>query len=271
LANIGGIEDVLQDRCHEIIMPRGLNPKLINTEVRLDDPLWEQTRDRLYQFYLAECSSVAQAYQLVCEAFVHAFEGSDMDDPISIAIRAAGVSSRDLELWKPLFAMGHFLDSEDGWKYRGDLFSEGSIFYQVKEVKEWLASWFDEEQKWLTTRWVGNALRRLGFAEKRRVGTGYEYRLIVHAVQDLGVRLGLVEPRSSEHGESNEDSRTSEGTQPLSSGERSELSEQVNVVKEEEEEQLQSHDPSKDALLTKFTSSLPSPSSPSNEAGGDTQ
>jgi transposase len=42
-------------------------------------------------------------------------------------------------------------------------------YYKVKEIKEAMAENFDEPQKWLTTKWIGNALRRLGFTEKRRM------------------------------------------------------------------------------------------------------
>jgi len=60
-----------------------------------------------------------------------------------------------------------------------------------------MASLFDEEQKWLTTKWVANALKRLGFTEKRRIGTGYEYRLRRQDVQDLAKRMGVDESEES--------------------------------------------------------------------------
>jgi hypothetical protein len=43
----------------------------------------------------------------------------------------------------------------------------------------------------LTTKWVGSCLKRLGFKEKHRVGTGYEYKLSKDVVQDLAVRMGI--------------------------------------------------------------------------------
>ena len=70
-------------------------------------------------------------------------------------------------------------------------------FYRVREIRDAIASCFDEPQKWLTTRWVGNALRRLGFTEKRRIGTGYEYFLKLSQVQDLAERLGVEPSKSS--------------------------------------------------------------------------
>ena len=56
---------------------------------------------------------------------------------------------------------------------------------------------FDEEQKWITTRWIGNALRRLGFKDKRRVGTGYQYKLNRADVKDLAARLGVEPPEKT--------------------------------------------------------------------------
>jgi hypothetical protein len=64
-------------------------------------------------------------------------------------------------------------------------------YYRVKDIREKMAGQFDEDQKWLTTKWIGNALRRLGFQDKRRVGTGYECRLTRGAVEDLAERLGI--------------------------------------------------------------------------------
>lgn len=65
-------------------------------------------------------------------------------------------------------------------------------YYPVKTLRDKMAEAFDEEQKWITTRWIGNALRRLGFKEKRRVGTGYQYRITKVEVEDLAERLGVV-------------------------------------------------------------------------------
>jgi hypothetical protein len=54
-----------------------------------------------------------------------------------------------------------------------------------------MAQAFDEEQKWLSSEWVGRALKRLGFTDKRRVGTGCEYKLSAKAIIDLAERLNI--------------------------------------------------------------------------------
>jgi hypothetical protein len=72
----------------------------------------------------------------------------------------------------------------------GNIVAEDN-YYKVKDIRDSMLKQFDEEQKWITTRWVGNALRRLGFSEKRRVGTGYEYRLTQAEVKDQCERLNV--------------------------------------------------------------------------------
>lgn len=67
-------------------------------------------------------------------------------------------------------------------------------YYQVKAIREGMRAYYDEPQdKWLTTRWVGSALRRLGFGDKRRRGTGYEYKLTIKDIKDVVTRLGLLD------------------------------------------------------------------------------
>ncbi|MBA7594640.1 hypothetical protein ES703_01587 [subsurface metagenome] len=73
-------------------------------------------------------------------------------------------------------------------------------YFKVKNIRDAMASHFDEPQEWLTTRWAGGALKRLGFAEKRRVGTGYEYRLTPQDVKDVADRLGVGPPEEPPKG-----------------------------------------------------------------------
>jgi len=61
----------------------------------------------------------------------------------------------------------------------------------IVTYREAMAHKYDEEQKWLRSEWIGKALKRLGFAEKRRVGTGIEYYLRRKEVEDLAIRIGV--------------------------------------------------------------------------------
>jgi hypothetical protein len=68
------------------------------------------------------------------------------------------------------------------------------IFWlQVKKITRHMEEQFDGKQDWLTTNWVGKALRRLGFSDKRRVGTGYEYNIPRKDVLDLKERMQIEE------------------------------------------------------------------------------
>jgi len=202
IANIKGLEDVLEDRTITIILKRGKNPQIINSEIRPEQPFWQQTRDMLYLFYMERFSELGELNE--CSEL----GGED------------GLNERERELWKPILALAKYFNQRFNGLYdrikefakrkvkeklvenmteTGDYLLVQTLletvqteaYYKVKEVKEALASKFDEPQKWLTTKWVGNALKRLGFKEKRRVGTGYEYKLSPEAVRDLAERLNI--------------------------------------------------------------------------------
>ena len=64
-------------------------------------------------------------------------------------------------------------------------------YYKVGNIRDAMAEYFDEPQKWLTSKWVGNALRRLGFTVKRPSKRGIQYLITVRSVKDLAERLGI--------------------------------------------------------------------------------
>jgi hypothetical protein len=76
-----------------------------------------------------------------------------------------------------------------------EIVPNGQLMYwvKVKRVKELLESRFEEKQEWLTTAWIGRALRRLGFTDKRRLGTGYEYNIPSATLEDLRQRMQIEE------------------------------------------------------------------------------
>ena len=212
ICNISGVEDVLEDRCIPIIMKRGRIREIINWEPDGADQTWIKIRDSLYMLYLQYASeiSVDSAHSAVSVAEVKE------------------LSSRDLELWRPLLHLAAFFDkynlqlnlSEKIMKLAKDITSEKQTenvtetgeyilaqtlikmvdedrFYPLAEIKKEMAGAFDEVQSWLQTKWIGRALKRLGFKEKRRVGRGIEYRLTPDAVADLAQRLNIPQPEPS--------------------------------------------------------------------------
>jgi len=238
LANIQGLEDVLGDRCIVTIMKRGKDHKVTDREVNTQSEHWSELKHRLHILFLLYWREILEIYEKINELgelseLVNFLEVTVKDDRIKY------LTARELELWKPLFAIAKFFDMQieqqrqknnstsTTFTYTLDslctlLFSlaldkaeqkhlenmtetgeailvqvlykmyEYDGYYKVKDICEEMRKQYDEDQKWLTTKWVGNALRRLGFSDKRRVGTGYEYRITKNEILDIAERLGIT-------------------------------------------------------------------------------
>ena len=65
-------------------------------------------------------------------------------------------------------------------------------YKSIRSIRDKMAERYEDEQKWLSNEWVGRALRRLGFLDKRRLGTRREIRVTRKAVDELTLRLGIV-------------------------------------------------------------------------------
>lgn len=250
LANIQGLEDVIEDRCKSSILKRSINHKIINLEVDELSEYWSELRSELYILFLENWMEIQHIHDKIGGL-----------DELSELVNVKNIPhiellvGRELELWKGIIALSIFFDRKGVPSELSEVVNvkktlqnekEGSIskfisspsslttlilklatqdakqrqtenitetgeiiltqilldvvrednYYPVKTLKEKMLEAFDEEQKWITTRWIGNALRRLGFKEKRRVGTGYQYKLNKSDVEDLAARLGLeTEPK----------------------------------------------------------------------------
>jgi regulator of RNase E activity RraB len=244
MANITGLEDVLEDRCITIIMKRGLNQEIINTEVDELDPIWEEIRNELHIFYLERASEL--------KALKEELEETEF---------LTGINARDRELWKPLYILAKFFDKfsvvsvvsvvsvglteEEKKKFPHEKISfsytlrttqttqttqttlsrliealalenaeskdvedraetadvlliqallalvDKDDYYSLNMIKSKFSTFFDSEESWITNKWLGRALKRLGFQEKRRVGSGMEYHLTPDKVKDMAARLGI--------------------------------------------------------------------------------
>jgi len=197
IANIHGLDDVLESRCIKFVMRRTMNRDIGNREVNISDERWQEFRDKLYLLMLNHWKEMAEIYQSLAN------EGE--------------LPNREWELWRPILAIAKFLSDElyremlslakekskerktENVTETGECILVESLldlvneprYYKLKEIKEKMVEKFDEEQRWLSNRWISRALARLGFSEKRRLGTGVEYRLEPKAVVDLALRLGL--------------------------------------------------------------------------------
>jgi len=224
LANIMGLEDVLEDRCIPIVMRRSSNRAIVDREVTISHPVWQDIRDRLYVLFLTYWGQVVE----LSESFSVGCEGSACYEPPE---GTGFLSSRELELWKPILVLAQFFDKylSSSGSYHAQPTLPTLIFelakrkskerqveemtetgdnvliqtllaivttdeyYSLKTIRTTMASRFTQEEKWLTNEWVGRALKRLGFTDKRRVGKGTEYRLTKEGVKDLAQRMAIPE------------------------------------------------------------------------------
>ena len=236
LANIRGLEDVLEDRRIPTFQKRSLNKTILNREVDIMDPRYAKFRDNLYKLFLCHWQQVKEIYTeisksselgVLCDCvktnFSELSEGREY------------LSGRELELWKPIFALAAFFDkhvlvftqtqpslcsqmlelactlakqrhTENMTEVGEDILvqcllqivPEGQLehWVKVKNIKEGMSATFEEPQDWLTSKWIGSALRRLGFLDKRRVGTGYEYNIPSKTIDELKKRMQIQEPES---------------------------------------------------------------------------
>ena len=211
LANIEGLEDVLGSRCIKIIMKRGLNREITNREVDISDPIWQQVRDLLYPFLMGNWRDIKQTY-------------SELEND-------ADLLNRNWELWKPIFALAKFFDRSNDGLYeemkslalekiaenQGENSSSHEAvlvevllslvdednFYFLREIRVEMAERVDDGG-WLSERFIGRLLRRLGFSNSRRIRDGTQYFLKVSEVKDLALRLGIsVDSEGSELSEGN--------------------------------------------------------------------
>ena len=55
---------------------------------------------------------------------------------------------------------------------------------------------YGEPYKWLTHEWIGRAMRRQDFKQKRRMGTGVEYFLSPATIKQAAERMDIEVPVS---------------------------------------------------------------------------
>jgi len=235
LANIGGLEDVLEDRCIMTFQKRSLNKAITNREVDIQDKRFSELRNELTRLFLLHWKEIHDIYHEINQC-------SELGELCELAKTKTEegfeyLTSRELELWKPIFTLALFFDRKnsifnsslssqvhltqtvfslacsqaaqrhtENMTETGEeiliqtllgIVKEGQLtnWIKVKEIKAEISKQFEECQLWLSSRWIGLALRRLGFSNKRRVGTGYEYEIRYDVLVDLAKRMQIPQPK----------------------------------------------------------------------------
>jgi len=199
LANIAGLEDVIASRAIPFTLLRTVDKDIANREIDINEPMWQDIRDRLYLLAMLQWKKVKYAY--------------NKTEPVE------GISAREWELWRPIIALAKVCDNtgnlekemiELGIKKAKDKLVESVVesgdtvllkvlielvtmpgYYALREVKSRMIESYGEPFKWLNSEWIGRAMKRLDFTEKRRVGTGAEYYLTPDGVKSIAERMGI--------------------------------------------------------------------------------
>ncbi|MCW4024528.1 MAG: hypothetical protein NWF01_05785 [Candidatus Bathyarchaeota archaeon] len=196
LANIAGIDNVLESRCMTIHMQRGTNVEKTTREVNINDTLWQQIRDKQFLFLMDNWKMVRQAY--------------------TDAEAVEGISGRAWELWRPMFSLATLfgestlanmrtlaletvaerrLDNADSHE---NLLIEAlqtavteDQWYSLGEIKRVFASHL-ENGGWVSEQYIGRMLRSFGFRNRRRMNHGFEYYITVETVARLAQSSGVA-------------------------------------------------------------------------------
>ena len=113
IANISGLEDVLEDRCKVIIMKRARNRIIANREINILDEEWQRIRNDLYLLVMNYHSELS-------ELIARFSELSEYDEIVDLLHEKTGIdkkaimsiSAREMELWKPIFILAMFFDQK---------------------------------------------------------------------------------------------------------------------------------------------------------------
>jgi len=212
LANIEGLEEVLESRCIEIIMRRGTS-SIASTEIDMKDPVWQQIRDMIYTFLMQNWKAIKKIY-------------SEMENDAVLKLR-------DWENWKPILSLAKFFDKDilypkvralaiekvtqkqnAGSELHEYVLLEVLLsivnkdgFYSLANIKRRMADLYDSDA-WLTERFIGRLLRRLGFCNSKRMGTGYEYFITLADVKDLAQGFELSEGSECSEGNTGQGNQT---------------------------------------------------------------
>jgi len=184
LAGINGLGDVTEDRCITVVMFRPpFTDTRQNISVDQNDPAWEKIRDGFYRLPISYASKVMDGF-----------------DPSRLP---HWLTARDKELWEPLLRIAAVVDEESGKK---NLFDDvlalakksvkaKGLSFETDEILEVLETELDGENSMkirpgelveeleeslntkVSSQWVGDRLRTLGFKKCPRSKKGVVYEV----------------------------------------------------------------------------------------------
>ena len=202
LANIWGLENVLEDRCITITMLRMKNVRFSDAEIFEDDEIWQQIRNLLYLYLFTNWKGIKEEYQAM---------------PNETKLK-----SRHWELWKPILTIAKYIDGEtykkiipfaeqkmrekimedvttqgefavlDALKSLMDERESDDVFIPLSDIVKRGKDSLESDAEWFNSRKVSNILKRLNFKEKRKVGNRAQYRIKRQDVDDMYQRMTVM-------------------------------------------------------------------------------
>jgi hypothetical protein len=202
LANISGLDSVLEDRVIQTYMMRPTDRKIANREVNPNDTRWADLRCELYRLYLTYWKEVKGCYEKLNELSREDHLIDLLKNQTAGAVEEADLrflTARQLELWKPILALALFFDSSnpggtpilptmiemavdrslqnqtDNTVESPEVILVQAMLRMVKDeswsdgyvpvtvIKDAMKAEYNEEAKWLNEMWVGRMLGRFGF------------------------------------------------------------------------------------------------------------
>ena len=197
ISSIAGVTGPLADRCIPIIMRRTLSKRIMQNMPWQYDPVWQRTRDMLYIFALENWRKIQETYLEVEMPFDMNGRDWELFRPIWAIAEHFGVTDEIEGLMKQLIEQRqteHISENRDYVLAQSLIFhAKEDRWYTLSEIREDMRSTLgvDNIPKWLSPQWLGKALTRLGFTEKRRTPSGMQYFIRRADVIRLAIRLGL--------------------------------------------------------------------------------
>lgn len=233
IANIWGMEEVLEDRCITLILEKSNDPSKTKLMENFDqDPLILRSKEWLVKnqcslrsvvmpqnIYTLWNDYIHTKYTNTYTTYNYTNYNTTKENPENILITlknddffnrldSKNINGRNLELIFPILTLGGVLgddvlknildiyerilnikkneektESKDILLYEFISKQSSSDLYRVKDLTKMFRSYLNEEEdedKWLNSRWVGRALKRLKiYTLKRRTSQGIEVLLNV--------------------------------------------------------------------------------------------
>jgi hypothetical protein len=215
-ANIEGLEDVIGNRCKITIHRRSVNNAIIKYEPDPEDPIWRTLRGQLCILFLQHWKEVKAIYDNLNPEELEGLDGREFElwRPIitmakffdSFSAQKSTSITSTLCAQTTLCSLMVKLAQDSAAQSKVENMTEANEaillqvllegvledgYVSVAGIKTKVLAEFDDPPSFINSYWIGRTLKRLGFKDKRRVGTGYQYMLTVADIKDVAERMGI--------------------------------------------------------------------------------